>query len=50
MQAACGVSKKPKDTIVDIDAADVDNELAAAEYVEDIYTYYKQTEVHIKIT
>ncbi|KAL0419449.1 UNVERIFIED_CONTAM: G2/mitotic-specific cyclin-2 [Sesamum radiatum] len=43
-KAACGVTKKPKDLIVDIDAADVDNELSAIEYVEDIYNFYKLTE------
>ncbi|KAI3450090.1 hypothetical protein Pfo_006755 [Paulownia fortunei] len=43
-KAACGVTRKPKDLIVDIDAADVDNELAAVEYVEDIYNFYKLTE------
>ncbi|XP_038881434.1 G2/mitotic-specific cyclin S13-7-like [Benincasa hispida] len=43
-KAACGVSKKPKEQIFDIDAADVGNELAAVEYVEDIYTFYKQAE------
>ncbi|KAL2238511.1 G2/mitotic-specific cyclin S13-7 [Sesamum indicum] len=43
-KAACGVTKKPKDLIVDIDAADVDNELSAVEYVEDIYNFYKLTE------
>ncbi|XP_028110389.1 G2/mitotic-specific cyclin-2-like [Camellia sinensis] len=30
--------------LVDIDAADVDNELAFVEYVEDIYKFYKLTE------
>lgn len=44
-KAACGVTKKPKDLIVDIDAEDACNELAAAEYVEDMYNYYKLTEV-----
>lgn len=44
-QAACGVTKKPKDPIVDIDAEDSNNELAAAEYVEDMYNFYKLTEV-----
>lgn len=44
-QAACGLTKKPKDLTVDIDAADVDDELAAVEYVEDMYSYYKETEV-----
>ncbi|XP_047941019.1 G2/mitotic-specific cyclin S13-7-like isoform X1 [Salvia hispanica] len=43
-KAACGVTKKPKDKVVDIDAGDSDNELTAAEYVEDMYTYYKLTE------
>ncbi|KAL6564924.1 hypothetical protein OROMI_016374 [Orobanche minor] len=43
-KAACGALEKPKDLIVDIDAADVDNELAAVEYVEDIYNFYKLTE------
>ncbi|KAL0437134.1 UNVERIFIED_CONTAM: G2/mitotic-specific cyclin S13-6 [Sesamum radiatum] len=43
-KAACGLTKKPKDLPVDIDAADVDNELAAAEYVEDMYNFYKLTE------
>lgn len=44
-QAACGLAKKPKDLIEDIDAPDVNNELAAVEYIEDIYHYYKLTEV-----
>ncbi|KAL0435263.1 UNVERIFIED_CONTAM: G2/mitotic-specific cyclin S13-6 [Sesamum radiatum] len=43
-KVACGVTKKPKDLIVDIDAADIDNELSAVEYVEDIYNFYKLTE------
>ncbi|KAL1555136.1 G2/mitotic-specific cyclin S13-7-like isoform X2 [Salvia divinorum] len=43
-KAACGVTKKPKDAVVDIDAGDSKNELAAAEYVEDMYNYYKLTE------
>ncbi|KAL3620284.1 hypothetical protein CASFOL_035196 [Castilleja foliolosa] len=43
-KAACGITKKPKDLAVNIDAADVDDELAAAEYVEDMYNYYKLTE------
>ncbi|KAL2507378.1 Cyclin-B1-4 [Forsythia ovata] len=42
--AACGLDKKLKDLIVDIDAADEANELAAVEYVEDIYKFYKLTE------
>lgn len=47
IQAACGLSKKPKEQIVDIDAADVNNELAVLEYVEDIYNFYKLAEVSI---
>ncbi|KAL0418416.1 UNVERIFIED_CONTAM: G2/mitotic-specific cyclin S13-6 [Sesamum radiatum] len=43
-KAASGLTKKPKDLPVDIDATDVDNELAAAEYVEDMYNFYKLTE------
>ncbi|KAF6157581.1 hypothetical protein GIB67_037154 [Kingdonia uniflora] len=41
---ACGLTGKPKNPIVDIDAADVDNQLAAVEYVEDIYKFYKLAE------
>ncbi|KAL7247764.1 hypothetical protein ACSBR2_002634 [Camellia fascicularis] len=43
---ACGLTDKPKpkEQIVDIDAADIDNELAVVEYVEDIYKFYKQVE------
>ncbi|OWM78885.1 G2/mitotic-specific cyclin S13-7-like [Punica granatum] len=43
-KAACGIAKKPKEQIVDIDAADADNELAAVEYVEDLYQFYKEAE------
>lgn len=42
-QAACGL--KPKDSVVNIDVTDMDNELAAAEYIDDIYKFYKLTEV-----
>lgn len=31
---------------MDIDAADVNNELAVVEYVEDIYNFYKIAEVY----
>lgn len=31
---------------MDIDAADANNELAAVEYVEDMYKFYKLVEVH----
>ncbi|KAK4607493.1 hypothetical protein RGQ29_001368 [Quercus rubra] len=43
-KAACGITKKPKDLIENIDAADVDNELAVAEYVDEMYKFYKETE------
>lgn len=49
MQAACGVTNKPKVQIVDIDASDTNNELAAVEYIDDIYKFYKLTEVTIMI-
>ncbi|KAM3336769.1 hypothetical protein P3S68_032469 [Capsicum galapagoense] len=42
--AACGLSKKSKEQIVDIDAADLNYELAVLEYVEDIYSFYKLAE------
>lgn len=45
LQAACGLTDKPKVQIVDIDAADTENELAVVEYVEDIYKFYKLVEV-----
>ncbi|XP_052173434.1 G2/mitotic-specific cyclin S13-7-like isoform X2 [Diospyros lotus] len=43
-KAACGLAEKAKQQVVDIDAADVDNDLAAVEYVEDIYKFYKLAE------
>ncbi|GMH08108.1 hypothetical protein Nepgr_009948 [Nepenthes gracilis] len=44
-KVACDVSDhKQKDPIIDIDAGDVDNELAVVEYVEDIYQFYKSVE------
>lgn len=39
------MTNKPKEQIVDIDAADAGNDLAAVEYVEDIYKFYKLVEV-----
>ncbi|PHT77507.1 G2/mitotic-specific cyclin-2 [Capsicum annuum] len=47
IKAACGLSKKSKEQIVDIDAADLNYELAVLEYVEDIYSFYKLAEVFI---
>ncbi|KAK9290176.1 hypothetical protein L1049_008342 [Liquidambar formosana] len=43
-KAACGLTDKLKVQIVDIDAADTENELAVVEYVEDIYKFYKLVE------
>lgn len=44
-KVACGLINKPKNEIIEnIDASDVDNELASVEYVDDIYKYYKLTE------
>ncbi|KAM1748222.1 hypothetical protein ACFX12_009237 [Malus domestica] len=45
-KAACGVTDKPKshNNIVDIDANDAGNELAAVEYIEDMYKFYKLVE------
>ncbi|KAL1803154.1 hypothetical protein ACET3Z_031801 [Daucus carota] len=44
-KAACGLINKPQNEIIaNIDASDVDDELAAVEYVDDIYKYYKLTE------
>ncbi|MCL7029027.1 hypothetical protein MKW94_008881 [Papaver nudicaule] len=40
-KAGCGV---PKESIVDIDRADVENPLAVTEYVEDICKFYKLAE------
>ncbi|WOH06341.1 hypothetical protein DCAR_0625767 [Daucus carota subsp. sativus] len=42
--AAFGITRIPKEQIVDIDAADANNELAAVEYVEDMYKFYKLVE------
>lgn len=48
-QAVCGLALKPKeDPIAEIDLADVDNELAAVEYVEDMYKFYKLAEVALQ--
>ncbi|KAJ4724512.1 Cyclin [Melia azedarach] len=43
-KAACGLTNKPKDPVSDIDAADIDNELAVVEYIDDMYKFYKLTE------
>ncbi|XP_047064397.1 cyclin-B1-5-like [Lolium rigidum] len=38
---ACGLNRKPKDVVEDIDRLDGDNELAVVDYIDDIYSYYK---------
>ncbi|QCD97075.1 G2/mitotic-specific cyclin S13-7-like isoform X2 [Vigna unguiculata] len=43
-KAASGITDKPKEHIIDIDADDVDNELAAVEYIDDLYRFYKLVE------
>ncbi|KAK1372827.1 G2/mitotic-specific cyclin-2 like [Heracleum sosnowskyi] len=43
-KVACGLVNRSKN-VTNIDATDVDDELAAVEYVEDIYKFYKLTEV-----
>jgi len=40
------LTNKPKE-IADIDAGDANNELAAVEYLDDIYKFYKIVEVTI---
>ncbi|KAL2468346.1 Cyclin-B1-1 [Forsythia ovata] len=44
-KASCGLNYKPNEQIVDIDAANVNNDLAVVEYVEEIYKFYKLVEV-----
>ncbi|KAL6988075.1 hypothetical protein U1Q18_013820 [Sarracenia purpurea var. burkii] len=43
-KAACGLSNKQKEQVFDIDAGDINNELAVVEYVEDMYKFYKLVE------
>ncbi|KAI4356988.1 hypothetical protein L6164_000966 [Bauhinia variegata] len=43
-KAVCGLTNKPKEQIVDIDAIDTGNELAVVDYIEDIYKFYKLRE------
>ncbi|KAM0869469.1 hypothetical protein ACQ4PT_040651 [Festuca glaucescens] len=38
---ACGLNRRPKDVVEDIDKLDGDNELAVVDYIDDIYSYYK---------
>ncbi|KAL2941298.1 G2/mitotic-specific cyclin-1 [Bienertia sinuspersici] len=48
-KAACGLAIRPRDEVVNIDAADADNELAVVEYVEEIYNFYKMTEDEFRV-
>ncbi|KAJ4824118.1 hypothetical protein Tsubulata_008865 [Turnera subulata] len=48
-KAASGLASKPKDAVLDIDAADADNELAVVEYVDDMYKFYKLAEVDSRV-
>ncbi|XP_020238656.1 G2/mitotic-specific cyclin S13-7 [Cajanus cajan] len=43
-KAACGIINKPKEHVFDIDAGDVENELAAVEYIDEIYKFYRLAE------
>ncbi|KAF5184086.1 G2/mitotic-specific cyclin-2, partial [Thalictrum thalictroides] len=43
-KAACGITNRPKETVVDIDVADAENQLAVVEYVEDLYKFYRLVE------
>ncbi|KAF5181732.1 Ribosome-recycling factor [Thalictrum thalictroides] len=46
-KAACGITNRPKETVVDIDVADAENQLAAVEYVEDLYKIYRLAEIFL---
>ncbi|CAJ1916022.1 unnamed protein product [Sphenostylis stenocarpa] len=43
-KAACGITNKLREQIIDIDAGDIGNELAAVEYIDDIYKFCKLVE------
>lgn len=45
IQVACGISEKPNSQIDEIDLPDVNNHLCVVEYVEELYTFYKQQQV-----
>ncbi|GJX05862.1 G2/mitotic-specific cyclin S13-7-like protein [Tanacetum coccineum] len=49
-KAVCGLNYNPKPkNVINIDAQDVDNELAEVEYVEDIYKFYKLVENETRV-
>jgi cyclin B len=49
VQAACGRSdaetQEAAVPVYDIDQHDIGNQLAVVDYIEDIYTFYRKTEV-----
>ena len=45
IQVACGISEKSNPEIDEIDLPDIFNHLAVVEYVQDLYTFYKQQQV-----
>ncbi|XP_004295213.1 PREDICTED: G2/mitotic-specific cyclin S13-7-like [Fragaria vesca subsp. vesca] len=46
---ACGDANKPKEQIVDFDKADVNDELAGVEYVDELYKFYKLEEDECRV-
>ncbi|CAH2060711.1 unnamed protein product [Thlaspi arvense] len=44
LRARSNAANRLKDAVIDIDAADSNNELAAVEYVDDIFKFYKAVE------
>jgi len=44
-KAASGITDKPSKPVPDIDASDVSDQLAVVDYIEDIYNFYKLSEV-----
>ncbi|GAA0153501.1 kinase activator [Lithospermum erythrorhizon] len=48
-KADFGLSNKLKEQIVDIDPADVNNELAVVEYIDDMYKFYKLAETETRV-
>ncbi|KAK6936565.1 Cyclin, C-terminal domain, partial [Dillenia turbinata] len=45
----CGSTKRVKEPIIDIDAAEVNDELAVGEYVEELYKFYKLAEYECRL-
>ena len=46
IQAVCGgFMQKKQEELPNIDADDVGNQLAVVDYIEDIYSFYRKTEV-----